>query len=126
MADLSRLKEDLVTANSDLDKSLCMRSVALMRDYGCVELGRSLGEAVFTSIYTEVNAQMLGKALATGEVAYLHGGEIAANTKDRAGFTLERGRENWCRQVDRRYYPLTWDVGPGFSRSDKYMHNALI
>ena len=82
MADLSQLKEDLVTANSDLAKSL-------------------------------------GKALARGEVIYLSDGEIAANTKGRADFTLERGWENWCRQVGRSYYPLTWDVGPGFSCSDK-------
>ena len=103
----------------DLAKSLGTRTVALMRGHGCVVVGRSLREVVFTSIYTEVNAQMLGKALAMGEVTYLSDGEIAANTKGRAGFTLERGWENWCRQVDRPYYPQAWDMGPGFSRSDK-------
>ena len=103
----------------DLAKSLGTRTVALMRGHGCVVVGRSLREAVFTSIYTEINAQMLGKALVMGEVAYLSDGEIAANTKGRAGFTLERGWENWCRQVDRPYHPLAWDMGPGFSRSDK-------
>jgi HCOMODA/2-hydroxy-3-carboxy-muconic semialdehyde decarboxylase len=103
----------------DLANSLGMRTVALMRGHGCVVVGRSLREAVFTSIYTEINAQMLGKALAMGEVTYLSDGEIAANTKGRAGFTLERGWENWCRSVDRPYYPLAWDMGPGFSRSDK-------
>ena len=103
----------------DLAKSLGMRTVALMRGHGCVVVGRSLREAVFTSIYTEINAQMLGKALALGEITYLSDGEIAANTKGRAGFTLERGWENWCRSVNRPYYPLTWDMGPGFSRSDK-------
>ena len=102
----------------DLAKSLGMRTVALMRGHGCVVVGRSLREAVFTSIYTEINAQMLGKALAMGEVTYLSDGEIAASTKGRAGFTLERGWENWCRSVNRPYYPLTWDMGPGFSRSD--------
>jgi len=103
----------------DLAKSLGMRTVALMRGHGCVVVGTSLREAVFTSIYTEINAQMLGKALAMGEVTYLSDGEIAANTKGRGGFTLERGWENWCRSVNRPYYPLTWDMGPGFSRSDK-------
>jgi ribulose-5-phosphate 4-epimerase/fuculose-1-phosphate aldolase len=103
----------------DLAKSLGMRTVALMRGHGCVVVGRSLREAVFTSIYTEINAQMLGKALAMGEVTYLSDGEIAANTKGRAGFTLERGWENWCRSVNRPYYPLAWDIGVGFSRSDK-------
>jgi hypothetical protein len=46
-------------------------------------------------------------------------GEIAANTKGRAGFTLKRGWENLCRSVNRLNYPLTWDMGPGFSRGDK-------
>jgi len=103
----------------DLAKSLGMRTVALMRGHGCVVVGKSLREAVFTSIYTEINAQMLSKALAMGEVTYLSDGEIAANTKGRAGFTLERGWENWCRSAGRPYFPLTWDMGPGFSRSDK-------
>jgi HCOMODA/2-hydroxy-3-carboxy-muconic semialdehyde decarboxylase len=102
----------------DLAKSLDSRTVALMRGHGCVVVGRSLREAVFTSIYTEINAQMLGKALAMGEVTYLSDGEIAANTKGRAGFTLERGWENWCRSVGRPYYPLAMDMGAGFSRSD--------
>ena len=102
----------------DLAKSLGSRTVALMRGHGCVVVGRSLREAVFTSIYSEINARMLGKALALGEVTYLSDGEIAANTKGRAGFTLERGWENWCRSVGRPYYPLAMDMGLGFSRSD--------
>lgn len=103
----------------DLARALGHRTVALMRGHGCVVVGRSLREAVFTSIYTEINAQILGKALALGEVTYLSDGEIAANTKGRAGFTLERGWENWCREVGRPYRPQATDMGPGFSRSDK-------
>jgi HCOMODA/2-hydroxy-3-carboxy-muconic semialdehyde decarboxylase len=103
----------------DLAKTLGSRTVALMRGHGCVVVGRSLREVVFTSIYTEVNAQMLGKALALGEITYLSDGEIAANARGRAGFTLERGWENWCRRVDRPYYPQAWEMGPGFSKTDK-------
>ena len=103
----------------DLAQSLGSRTVALMRGHGCVVVGRSLREVVFTSIYTEINAQMLGKALALGEITYLSDGEISANTKGRAGFTLERGWENWCRGVGRPYYPQAMDAGPGFSRTDK-------
>ena len=33
-------------------------------------------------------------------------------------FTWERGWENWCREVDRPYRPKTWEMGPGFSRTD--------
>jgi ribulose-5-phosphate 4-epimerase/fuculose-1-phosphate aldolase len=103
----------------DLAKTLASRTAAIMRGHGSVVVGKSLREAVFTSVYMEINAEMLGKALSMGEVTYLSDGEIAANTKGRAGFTLERGWENWCRSVDRPYYPQTWDMGPGFSRSDK-------
>jgi ribulose-5-phosphate 4-epimerase/fuculose-1-phosphate aldolase len=103
----------------DLAKTLGSRTVALMRGHGCVVVGRSLREVVFTSIYTEINAQMLCKALAMGEVTYLSDGEIAACTKGRACFTLERGWENWCRSVNRPYHPLTRDTSPGFSHSDK-------
>ena len=103
----------------DLAKSLGGRTVALMRGHGCVVVGKSLREVVFTSIYTEINAQMLGKALALGEVTYLSDGEIAANTKGRAGFTLERGWENWCRRVGRPYVPRNWDMGEGFSKTDR-------
>ena len=62
---------------------------------------------------------MLSKALAMGEVTFMSEGEVAANTKGRAGFTLERGWENWCRSVNRPYYPQSWDMGSGYSKSDK-------
>jgi ribulose-5-phosphate 4-epimerase/fuculose-1-phosphate aldolase len=103
----------------DLAKTLGSRTVALMRGHGSVVVGRSLREAVFTSVYMEINAEMLIKALPLGEVTYLSEGEVAANTKGRAGFTLERGWENWCRKVDRPYYSQDWDMGPGFSKTDK-------
>jgi ribulose-5-phosphate 4-epimerase/fuculose-1-phosphate aldolase len=103
----------------DLARALGPRTMALMRGHGCVVVGKSLREVVFTSIYAELNAQILGKAMAMGEVTFLSDGEIAAASKGRAGFTLERGWENWCRSVNRPYHPLAWDMGPGFSRSDK-------
>jgi HCOMODA/2-hydroxy-3-carboxy-muconic semialdehyde decarboxylase len=103
----------------DLAQSLGARAMALMRGHGCVVVGRSLREAVFTSIYAELNAQMLCQAMSMGEVTTLSDGEIATGTKGRAGFTWERGWENWCREVDRPYHPQAWDMGPGFSRSDK-------
>ena len=103
----------------DLATTLGARTMALMRGHGCVVVGKSLREVVFTSIYAEINAQMLSKALALGEVITLSDGEIAANTVGRAGFTLERGWENWCRRVDRPYFPLAWEMGPGFSKTDR-------
>jgi HCOMODA/2-hydroxy-3-carboxy-muconic semialdehyde decarboxylase len=103
----------------DLAKTLGPNTMSLMRGHGSVVVGKSLREAVFTSIYMEANAQMLGKALAMGEVTYLSEGEVATAAKGRAGFTLERGWENWCRGVSRPYYPLAWEMGAGYSQTDK-------
>src|SRR3954451_8692855 len=89
----------------DFAKTLGAHTVALMRGHGCSVVGRSVREVVFTSVYMELNAEMLIKALQMGEVVYLSDGEIAAITKARAGFTFERGWENWCRRVGRPYVP---------------------
>ena len=105
----------------DLAKTLGPRTVALMRGHGSVVAGKSLRDVVFTSIYMEINAEMLIKAyqLGDGDILPMSDEEVAANTRGRAGFTYERGWENWCRLVDRPYYPQTWEMGPGFSRTDK-------
>ena len=103
----------------DLAVTLGQNTVALMRGHGCSVVGRSVREVVFTSVYMEINAEMLLKALPMGDVVYLSDGEIAAITKARAGFTFERGWENWCRRVGRPYVPGSWDMGEGFSKTDR-------
>jgi HCOMODA/2-hydroxy-3-carboxy-muconic semialdehyde decarboxylase len=102
----------------DLARCLDGRNVALMRGHGGVVVGRSLREAVFTSIYLELNAGMQIKAMSMGEVTYLSDGEIAAITAGRAGFTFERGWENWCNRVGRPYVSGIWETGSGYSRTD--------
>ena len=102
----------------DLAQTLASNTVALMRGHGCSVVGRSVREVVFTSVYMEINAEMLIKALSMGSVTYLSDGEIAAITKGRAGFTFERGWENWCRRVGRPYIPNDRDMGEGFSKTD--------
>ena len=104
----------------DLACCLGHRAVALMRGHGSVVVGKSLREVVFTSVYMEINAEMLIKAyqLGDGEIVPMSDGEVAANAGGRAGFTLERGWENWCRETDRPYHPQDWNMGPGFSRTD--------
>ena len=103
----------------DLAATLGANTVALMRGHGCSVVGRSVREVVFTSVYMEINAEMLIKALQMGDVVYLSDGEIAAITKARAGFTFERGWENWCRRVGRPYLARNWDMGEGFSKTDR-------
>jgi len=103
----------------DLATTLGAHPITLMRGHGAVVVGRSLREAVFTSVYMEVNADMLIKAISLGAVTYLTEGEIAASSKGRAGFTFERAWENWCKLVERPYYAQSWEMGPGFSKTDQ-------
>ena len=103
----------------DLAQKLGAHNAALMRGHGSIVVGKSLREAVFTAIYMEVNAQMLAQAMGMGEVTYLAEGEVEANTKGRAGFTLERAWENWCRAANRPYHAKAWEMGPGFSKTDR-------
>ena len=87
----------------DFAQCLGHRTVALMRGHGSTVVGRGLHEAVFTAIYMEVNAGLLIQSLLMGDVVYLSEGEIETITKGRAGFTIERGWENWCNRSKRPY-----------------------
>lgn len=102
----------------DFAQCLGRRTVALMRGHGSTVVGRGLREAVFTSVYMEINADMLIKSLSMGDVVYLSDGEIETIAKARAGFTIERGWENWCNRVGRPYNAGDWSTGEGYSRSD--------
>ncbi len=103
----------------DLAKTLGGRRVSLMRGHGSIIVGKSIREVVFNANYMEKNADMLIKALGMGEVEYLSDGEVATADKGRAGFTLERGWENWCSKVNRPYISQEWEMGPGFSKTDQ-------
>ena len=103
----------------DLAKTLGSRTVSLMRGHGCVVVGKSLREVVFTSIYLEKNADMQWRAMSMGTIDFLSEGEVALIAKGRAGFTLERGWENWCNRAGRPYVPQDWSMGEGFSKTDR-------
>jgi HCOMODA/2-hydroxy-3-carboxy-muconic semialdehyde decarboxylase len=117
--DCTNLLVTSMAMGRDLAATLGERTVALMRGHGSVVVGRSLREAVFTSVYMEMNADMLIKARGMGEVTYLSDGEIGAITAGRSGFTFERGWENWCHQVGRPYRAGVWETGPGYSATDR-------
>jgi HCOMODA/2-hydroxy-3-carboxy-muconic semialdehyde decarboxylase len=102
----------------DLAACLGDRTVTLMRGHGSTVAARSLREVVFTSVYMELNADMQMKAMAMGDVEYLSEGEISAIKRGRAGYTFERGWENWCNRVGRPYAPSSREFGEGFSRTD--------
>lgn len=104
----------------DFAKCLGGRTMALMRGHGSTVVGHSLREVVFTSVYLELNADMLIKSLmiGDGDVMYLADGEVETISKVRAGFTFERAWENWCNRVGRPYVAGEWNVPEGYSRTD--------
>jgi len=89
----------------DLVALLGDKRAALMRGHGCVVVGRSVREVVFSSIYLEVNSQLQIKANSLGEITFLSDGEIEAILKRRGPYTFERAWESWARRAARPYRP---------------------
>jgi ribulose-5-phosphate 4-epimerase/fuculose-1-phosphate aldolase len=89
----------------DLARALGGRPTALMRGHGAVVAGRSIREAVFVSVYLEVNARLQMQAAALGEIKFLSRGEVD-RIIDRTGpYTINRAWENWCRRAGRPVAP---------------------
>ena len=89
----------------DLVKMLGGKRAALMRGHGCVVVGKSVREVVFSSIYLEMNAELQFKAASLGEITFLSDGEVDAILKRRGSYTFERAWERWCRRAGRPYAP---------------------
>lgn len=94
----------LVTSNEmgdSLAHAVGKGRAALMRGHGSVIIGRSIQDAVFTTYYLRLNAEVLIKAMSMGkEITYLSHGEV-----DQSGELhsqpLSQGRawEDWCAQA---------------------------
>lgn len=115
---------NLLVTSQDMARDLAVavgqRRVTLMRGHGCVVMGQSLREAVFTAIYLEINAEIQFRAASMGnEINFLSDGEVGKISKGRAGFTLERAWENWATRAGRPYVPKDWNMGEGFSKTDR-------
>jgi HCOMODA/2-hydroxy-3-carboxy-muconic semialdehyde decarboxylase len=89
----------------DLAAKLGNRRAALMRGHGCVVVGKSLREVVFSSIYLEMNAELQFKASTLGDITFLSDGEVEAILKRRGPYTFERAWESWCMRAGRPYTP---------------------
>jgi HCOMODA/2-hydroxy-3-carboxy-muconic semialdehyde decarboxylase len=89
----------------DLAEMLGDRRAALMRGHGCVVVGRSVREVVFTAIYLELNAKLQLQASTLGDITFLSDGEIEAILKRRGPYTFERAWQGWCGRVGRPYAP---------------------
>jgi HCOMODA/2-hydroxy-3-carboxy-muconic semialdehyde decarboxylase len=82
-----------------LAKTLGPHPAALMRGHGAVIVGRDIQQAVFRSVYTEMNAKLQGQALALGQkVNYLDADEAKKAEESNNG-TLSRPWELWLRKV---------------------------
>lgn len=89
----------------DLVAELANHRAALMRGHGCVVVGKSVREVVFSSIYLEVNAELQLKSATLGDITFLSDGEVDAILERRGPYTYERAWERWCRRAGRPYEP---------------------
>lgn len=89
----------------DLAEALGDGRTALMRGHGCVVVGKSVREVVFSSVYLEMNADLQLKSANLGEITFLSNGEVDAILKRRGSYTYERAWERWCRRANRPYAP---------------------
>lgn len=94
---------DMLVRTSELGralaKSLGAHPAVLMRGHGAVVVGKDIQQAVFRSVYTEMNAQLQGQAMALGQkVNYLDADEAKKAEESNNG-TLSRPWELWLRKV---------------------------
>lgn len=87
----------------DLAGMLGEKRAALMRGHGCVVVGKSAREVVFSSIYLEVNSQLQLQANTLGDITFLSDGEVEAILNRRGPYTFERAWESWARRAGRPY-----------------------
>jgi ribulose-5-phosphate 4-epimerase/fuculose-1-phosphate aldolase len=98
---------DLLVSDMDMGRDLakCLGggTVALMRGHGATVVGRSLREAVHTSVYLQVNADLQLKAVqlaGEGAIRMLTAGEIEIRNSIDPTFGIERAWESWRRRAE--------------------------
>jgi len=96
---------DLLVRTPDLGRALAKvlgpHPVALMRGHGAVVVGHDVQQAVFRSVYTELNAQLQTQAIALGKVVYLDPDE-ARKAEETMNGVMSRAWELWLRKVKDR------------------------
>jgi len=74
------------------------KAVVLMRGHGSTVVGKSVRQAVFRAVYTEVNAKLQSEALKLGPPVFLTAGEAAAASATNDG-QIDRSWNLWREQV---------------------------
>jgi ribulose-5-phosphate 4-epimerase/fuculose-1-phosphate aldolase len=89
----------------DLAKCIGAGATALMRGHGATVAGRSIRQAVYASVYLEVNARLQKQAMDMGEPRFLTAGEVDKVSARTGPYGINRAWENWCRRAGRPFRP---------------------
>ncbi|HET9626892.1 MAG TPA: class II aldolase/adducin family protein [Kofleriaceae bacterium] len=94
---------DMLVRNAELGKLLAKtlgaHPAVLMRGHGAVIVGRDIQQAVFRSVYTEMNARLQGQAMALGgKIVYLDADE-AHKAADASNELRGRAWELWLHKL---------------------------
>jgi HCOMODA/2-hydroxy-3-carboxy-muconic semialdehyde decarboxylase len=87
----------------DLAKLIGAGGTALMRGHGATVAGKNIRQAVYISVYLEVNARLQKQAMDMGEVKFLTAGEVDKVASRTGSYGINRAWENWCRRAGRRF-----------------------
>ena len=94
---------DMLVRSPELGKALAVslgsHPAALMRGHGAVIVGRDIQQAVFRSVYIEMNAHLQSQAMALGgKIVYLDAEEAKKSEESNLG-TIQRPWDLWLRKV---------------------------
>ena len=92
---------DSVDMGRDLARAMGAGRTVLMRGHGATVLGPTVRQAVFISIYLEVNAKLQMQAMAMGDIKFLTPGEVDKIMARTGPYSINRAWENWCRRAGR-------------------------
>jgi HCOMODA/2-hydroxy-3-carboxy-muconic semialdehyde decarboxylase len=87
----------------DLAKRIGAGATALMRGHGATVAGKDIRQAVYISVYLEVNARLQKQAMDIGEITFLTAGEVDKVCGRTGSYGINRAWENWCRRASRPF-----------------------
>jgi HCOMODA/2-hydroxy-3-carboxy-muconic semialdehyde decarboxylase len=97
----------LLVENMEMGRDLAKRvgagATALMRGHGATVAAGDIRQAVYISVYLEVNARLQKQAMDMGEIKFLTAGEVDRVASRTGSYGINRAWENWCRRAGRPY-----------------------
>jgi ribulose-5-phosphate 4-epimerase/fuculose-1-phosphate aldolase len=87
----------------DLAKLIGAGVTALMRGHGATVAARDIRQAVYISVYLEVNARLQKQAMDMGKIKFLTAGEVDKVAERTGPYGINRAWENWCRRAGRPF-----------------------